>query len=1402
MKNQWCNIAVIGLSGIFPGAANPEQFCTNIEHKKNAIIDVPENRWVIPPSLAVSPQLMPDKALCSKAGLINRFQFDPSGFQISGMLLSDLDPLLQLSLTAGHDLLKPIDSPRYLLDRTGIILASISLPTDHSSCLASDLLCRGRANPLEPARTIGSQVVSWPAALTARALGLGAGAYTLDAACASSLYAIKLACDELCARRADMMIAGGVSRPDSLYTQIGFSQLQALSPSGVCAPFDRSADGLVVGEGVGMVALKRLDDAVTSGDRILAVITGAGLSNDIEGNLIAPASEGQVRAMHDAYRLAGWTINDVQYIECHGSGTPVGDMVELNSMSTLRQSAGSSDNDLAIGSVKSMTGHLLTAAGAAGFIKTVLAMGRKFLPPSLNFTAPAKNNPLADANMKVQTETQAWNPSKPGLTRKAGVSAFGFGGINAHILLEEFIPESRKIPSVSHPEKDGMASRSTGFPSDPAQQGFAIVGMSVLTRPAPDLYSYDHILRTGVTPDPALPGDRFRSSRISNSAIHEEPGFYLDNIFIYPGEFHIPPNQLEDILPQHLVLLKTVKHALIDAGIPVRPEPGKELRTRFGAAIGIEFDHEATDFHLRWTHHGRNDTIKNSLSNPLTSNRTLGALGGIVASRVAREFKIGGPCFTLSAGALSSVKALEVGMSSLALHQTDLFVCAAVDMAGDIRQALLNSSMESGNKTGSHTVSTILPSEGAAAVIIKRLDQALADDDRIYGIIQSTGSSSAGSMIQEPGSSELLKRQYLASLDQVLATTNEPARDISLIEISELRDHPDGFDERQAIRSRINPVPKALEFSCASKVIGNTYSASGMFSLVSAALRLNQDASSLQRYALVSCLSFDGGCGHILLGNHPGQGPLPIPEPEAPHPQSIPIKVGKWPISEDIFAILNPLTDKPEAVPSMDKISLDPLFDPDIISKAAAMTARAHEAFLDLTAQNLSAMETQLQALAQFSTASPSETGNTDPVIPDQHGGRLPAQPEPDVMFTREQCLEFAVGKAGNVLGASFDIIDTFPVRVRLPDDPLMLVDRILDISGEMGSLTSGTIVTQHDVLSNAWYLDGNRAPVSISIEAGQADLFLCSYLGIDHRVKGKRRYRLLDARVTFHRPLPVPGETIEYHIQIDRFLKQGDVYLFFFHYKGYIGSELFISMRDGCAGFFTPQEVEDSGGIILKPEDKAPISRQEDPVQSAFRFPAPVNRQSFSDYQINALRNGNLEAAFGPEFRNKRLSSWLCLPSGRMHLIDRVLDFDPRGGRYGLGFISAQADITPDKWFLTCHFIDDMVMPGTLMYECCAHALRIFTQRIGWITSKDGVYYDVILNNESDLKCRGPVTPQTRTARYDIEIKQIGYDPEPFVIADAHMFSDDLRIVLYKDMGMRLIGMTREELEYEWRTL
>ena len=398
--------------------------------------------------------------------------------------------------------------------------------------------------------------------------------------------------------------------------------------------------------------------------------------------------------------------------------------------------------------------------------------------------------------------------------------------------------------------------------------------------------------------------------------------------------------------------------------------------------------------------------------------------------------------------------------------------------------------------------------------------------------------------------------------------------------------------------------------------------------------------------------------------------------------------------------------------------------------------------------------------------------------------------------FSRRQCLEFATGSAGSVLGPEFSIVDAYPARVRLPDEPLMLVDRILTIEGQKGVLGPGRIVTEHDVLPGAWYLDGGHAPVCISVEAGQADLFLCAYLGIDLVVAGKRTYRLLDATVKFHRELPVPGETIRYEIEISKFIRQGETYLFLFNFKGAIADVPLITMTNGCAGFFTEQEVKKSGGIILSEEDQQPMAGKK---AADWMDLVPMQTESYDDQALQALREGNLAACFGRQFSGITLAKSLRLPAGRMKLIDRILELNPTGGKFGIGLIRGQADIHPDAWFLTCHFVDDMVMPGTLMYECCAHTLRVFLQRMGWITERAGVYYEPVLGVESTLKCRGPVTPATRQVVYEIEISEIGYNPQPYVIADAHMYADGHRIVYFKDMSMQMSGITRDEIEALW---
>ena len=329
MKDYCSAVAIVGIGGIFPDASDLPAFWENIRTGSSAFREIPDGRWNVPTGAVFDPEVGKADCAYSRSGCFID-QLPPADsladLAIDPTLLEGLDPLFHLLLHAGKRAFD--DGVTAPLDRTrvGVIVGNLVLPSETSSLLTRNWLgrtfeeqLRGSASSPTPTSPLNRYSAGLPAGILAQALGLGGGGCTLDAACASSLYAIKLAMDELLAGRCDAMLAGGVSRPDPLFTQMGFSQLRALSKRGICSPFDAAGDGLVVGEGAGLFLLKRVEDAVTHGDRIYGVIRGVGLANDVGGSLLAPMSEGQLRAMRTAYERAGWSPDDVDLIECHAT---------------------------------------------------------------------------------------------------------------------------------------------------------------------------------------------------------------------------------------------------------------------------------------------------------------------------------------------------------------------------------------------------------------------------------------------------------------------------------------------------------------------------------------------------------------------------------------------------------------------------------------------------------------------------------------------------------------------------------------------------------------------------------------------------------------------------------------------------------------------------------------------------------------------------------------------------------------------------------------------------------------------------------------------------------------------------------------------------------------------------
>ena len=483
-------IAVIGMACIFPGAPNLRTYWSNIEAGVDAIREVPESRWervfYDPTSSAT------DRLYCRRGGFIDAYaSFDSLRFGVMPVAAhgSEPDQLLSLQVAASALADAGYEDNAFPNDRTGVILGrgnyigagmtrleqhvrtaqqlvnalnELVPHLDDETLQAVKTQFQDKLGAYGPDTAIGL-VPNLTASRISNRLDLKGPSYTVDGACASSLLAIDHAVRELRSKRCDLVLAGGVHLSHDVAFWSVFCQLGALSRSEQIRPFDQHADGLLIGEGLGVVVLKRVADAEHDGDRIYSVIRGVGVSSDgRESSLMVPRIDGQVMALKTAWEDAGLDPQSVGLIEAHGTATPVGDSAEL---STLKRVFGPAQNGTraGLGSVKSMIGHTMPAAGIAGFIKASLAVHHGILPPTLHC-----NNPhalLDETRFRILAEKEAW--TEP--VRRAGVNAFGFGGINAHVVLEshgEITRAAAVVPSFAEPGTPSVETWTAESPTE------------------------------------------------------------------------------------------------------------------------------------------------------------------------------------------------------------------------------------------------------------------------------------------------------------------------------------------------------------------------------------------------------------------------------------------------------------------------------------------------------------------------------------------------------------------------------------------------------------------------------------------------------------------------------------------------------------------------------------------------------------------------------------------------------------------------------------------------------------------------------------------------------------------------------------------------------------------------
>ena len=473
MSASKSDIAIIGMACIFPRAPDLRSFWENLMAGVDAISDPPPESGT---HRVFDPSSNDNDRLYTKRGgyLGDLARFDPLEYGVMPRSVDGSEPEHFIALRLAHDALKDsgyLDRP---FDRkvTGLILGrgtyvnrGVMSCIQHTIVVDEVVSLLKQLHPEHPPRYLDAIRRGLKAGLPpfnpetapglahsvmcgriANRLDLMGPAFTVDAACASSLIAVDTGIKSLLGRESDMVLAGGIQISTTFPIALLFSQLGALARSGRIRPFHPEADGTLLGEGAGIVVLKRREDAERDGDRVYAVIKGVGTSSDGKAlGVLAPRVEGEELAMRRAYESSGIDPQSIGLIEAHGTGTPVGDATEIEA---LRRVFGEGDGEprLPIGSVKSMIGHCIPAAGVAGLIKTALALYHKVLPPTLHADAPHPK--LAGSCFYLDARTRPWIHGGP-QPRRAGVSAFGFGGINAHAILQE---ATTPRASVVHPE--------------------------------------------------------------------------------------------------------------------------------------------------------------------------------------------------------------------------------------------------------------------------------------------------------------------------------------------------------------------------------------------------------------------------------------------------------------------------------------------------------------------------------------------------------------------------------------------------------------------------------------------------------------------------------------------------------------------------------------------------------------------------------------------------------------------------------------------------------------------------------------------------------------------------------------------------------------------------------------
>ena len=826
-------------------------------------------------------------------------------------------------------------------------------------------------------------------------------------------------------------------------------------------------------------------------------------------------------------------------------------------------------------------------------------------------------------------------------------------------------------------------------------------------------------------------------------------------------------------------------------------------------------------------------------------NQYTSFIGNIMASRIASLWDFNGPAFTISAAEQSVARCIDVAQNLMAQESLDAVVIAAVDLSGSAEQVILKNSItpvaSTAQDRGWHV------GEGAGAIVL--VDDQNAAVGRSYGSIDALEFSSVSK--SQAVTDRLLTETGIAASNISLLEINQapensdsihlPLSHASQTQASLRLGHCSAASGMASMLHGLLSLNKVASHSGSKAAIVANVSEGQCSQLV--VTQTNTETHSLTA-RLASELAVDstrqlikqvtlGGRDiyqHIVTADLPELQQIQQKAANARPRIQPPVKTmaKAMPITKPVDQPLTrPVTPTPSVSPTQatpgqspstgipsnmtNALSANDHNDSVSIQNASfvenqLLAQQVHQAFLQNREQGLKMADALLKAQLNEVTAQmnagngqgvnyqPDAASEQSP--PAQNVMTAPAETAAIAKPIRKPCIwdyedlvEYAEGDIANVFGPDYAIIDSYSRRVRLPTTDYLLVSRVTKLDAQMLEYKPSTMTTEYDIPVDAPYLVDGQIPWAVAVESGQCDLMLISYLGIDFENKGERVYRLLDCTLTFLGDLPRGGDTLRYDISINNFARNGDTLLFFFSYECFVGDKMILKMDNGCAGFFTDEELADGKGVI-RTEDE--LKARNLAVKQRFNPLLHCQKTQFDYHALHHLLSADIAGCFGDSHISDRNQPSLCFSSEKFMMIEQVSHVDPHGGAWGLGLVEGHKQLEPEHWYFPCHFKDDSVMAGSLMAEGCGQLLQFFMMYLGMHTQVQSGRFQPLESAPQKVRCRGQVIPQSAVLTYRMEVTEIGLSPRPYAKANIDILLDGKVVVDFQNLGV----MIKEEAE------